>query len=61
MLLLMMSLIMGLLPYFGRQGLEFGIIFLDNDKTYLKLERWKTTYFLLAIFNGMTTAFLFLL
>jgi hypothetical protein len=58
MLLLMMSLITGLLPYFGRQGLEFGIIVLDNEKTHLKLKRWKIIYFLLAMFSGMTIAFL---
>lgn len=41
----MIDSIMGLLPYIGRQGLEYGMIISDNEGTHFELERWKKSIF----------------
>ncbi|MGB3161201.1 MAG: DUF5808 domain-containing protein [Carnobacterium sp.] len=51
-LFLLTSLIIGLMPYTGRKGIEFGVNIPENEDTHLRLAKWRKLYFLINLILG---------
>ena len=51
-LFILTGLIIGLTPYVGRKGIEFGVSIPDTEETHLKIAKWKRLYFSINMIGG---------